>query len=76
MSQKVKVGLTFDEAPIIRESNKLVVLEKDQELSFINNPQSPKHKLIIGDNYDALNNLLITHRKIIDIILLILLNVF
>lgn len=69
ISQRVKVGLTFDEAPTVR-NNSIYVLDKDEELSFNGDVKSPKHKLIIGDNYDALNNLLVTHRKVIDIILL------
>ena len=68
LSSRTKVGLTFDEAPIVKSKNKIWMLEKDKELSFIGDKDSPRHKLILGDNYDALNNLLITHRNRIDVI--------
>ena len=43
-------------------------LKKNKELSFTNDRKNLTHKLIIGDNYDALLNLLITHRNKIDVI--------
>ena len=43
-------------------------LKKNEELSFINDSKNLTHKLIIGDNYDVLLNLLITHRNKIDVI--------
>ena len=74
VSSRVKLGFTFDEAPIIK-TDKIYVLEKDEKLSFPKDEAEikkeinlPQHKLIIGDNYDALNNLLITHRNKINII--------
>lgn len=43
--------------------------KKNNELSFGEAKEGePVHKLIIGDNYDALNNLLIQYRKGIDVI--------
>lgn len=41
-------------------------LKKNNELSF--KQEGLNHKLIIGDNYDALQNLLITHKGLIDVI--------
>lgn len=43
-------------------------LSKNSALSFITNPTGINHKLIIGDNYEALLNLLITHKNKIDVI--------
>ncbi len=65
----VKTGLTFDVSPKFRSKDIITVLEKYPNLGFDGKDKtSPKHKLILGDNYDALNNLLITHRNRIDII--------
>ena len=41
---------------------------KDEDLSFCVNPNRPTHKLIIGDNYPSLQNLLIQYRSGIDVI--------
>ena len=41
---------------------------KNEALSFGEKEGKPVHKLIIGDNYDALNNLLIQYRKGVDVI--------
>lgn len=43
-------------------------LKKNETLSFISDKDSLTHKLIIGDNYDALLNLLIEYRGKIDVI--------
>lgn len=42
--------------------------KKNNDLSFIKNKENLTHKLIIGDNYDVLLNLLITYRNKIDVI--------
>ena len=42
--------------------------KKNTALSFHISDTAPTHKLIIGDNYDALQNLLIEFRGIIDVI--------
>lgn len=69
LASRTKLGLVFDEAPIVRSKDIISVLKKDQTLSFVGtDSESPHHKLILGDNYDALNNLLITHRNCIDVI--------
>lgn len=44
------------------------VLKKNEMLSFVSDKNALTHKLIIGDNYDALLNLLITHKGTIDVI--------
>ena len=43
-------------------------LKKNDKLSFVTDKDALTHKLIIGDNYDALRQLLITHRGLIDVI--------
>jgi adenine-specific DNA-methyltransferase len=42
--------------------------KKNNELSFVQDKNAQTHKLIIGDNYDALLNLLIEYRGKIDVI--------
>ena len=42
--------------------------KKNTDLSFHVSDSAPTHKLIIGDNYDALQNLLIEYRGKIDVI--------
>jgi len=66
---KIKLGFTFDEQPI-NKTREILVLEKDKSLSFQskNDPTQLTHKLIIGDNFDTLNNLLISYENKIDVI--------
>lgn len=50
-------------------SDTIKYFEKNKNLSFGEAKEGePIHKLIIGDNYDALNNLLIQYRKKVDVI--------
>ncbi|QGZ97318.1 type III restriction endonuclease subunit M [Mycoplasma sp. NEAQ87857] len=56
--QRVKVGFTFDAAPS-EAKNTISLLVKDEEKSFVNDPLKPHNQLIIGENYDALKNLLV-----------------
>jgi len=50
-------------------SNTIKYFEKNKALSFGERKEGePVHKLIIGDNYDALGNLLIQYRKKVDVI--------
>ncbi|MBG0730847.1 type III restriction endonuclease subunit M [Mycoplasma sp. 'Moose RK'] len=60
--QRVKVGFTFDETPIA-DSKTIAILEKDENFSFENENNFPKNHLIIGENYDALKNLLAIERE-------------
>jgi len=46
----------------------LTINGKNEKLSFEGKKNKLKHKLIIGDNYDALLNLLIEYRNRIDVI--------
>lgn len=43
-------------------------LSKNEKLSFSSNPEGLTHKLIIGDNFEALQNLLIEYRGKVDVI--------
>ncbi len=65
--QRVKLGFTFDYAP---EPNikKISLIENQPNLNIVKDENEITHKLIIGDNFDGLKNLLITHRNKIDII--------
>ncbi|VEU62288.1 C-terminal truncated Type III restriction-modification system: methylase [Mesomycoplasma dispar] len=60
--QRVKVGFTFDQAPI-SDSSTVGILEKDESLSFEGENNFPKNHLIIGENFDALQNLLAIERE-------------
>lgn len=65
-----RTGFHFDkrmEEP--RLSNTIKYFKKNEALSFGKAKEGePIHKLIIGDNYDALQNLLIQYRGLIDVI--------
>ncbi len=62
-----KTGLHFDKR-LERFSSKIKYLKRNNQLSFHNYSTEQTHKLIIGDNYDSLLNLLITHKNRIDVI--------
>lgn len=62
-----RTGLHFDKRLEIT-TDTIKYLKKNEELSFINDKNDLTHKLIIGDNYDALLNLLISHKNSIDVI--------
>lgn len=55
--QRVKIGFTFDAAPTPKVDT-ISYLQKNNELSFKLNDSNLDHTLIIGENYDALKNLL------------------
>lgn len=60
-----RTGFHFDKR-LEKIGNSIKYLKKNDFLSFKNGDR--KHKLIIGDNYDSLLNLLISHKKSIDVI--------
>lgn len=61
--QRVKVGFKFDYAPE-SDSKQVVLLQKDEKLSFKNDTLSNNQNvLIIGENYDALKNLLVLEKE-------------
>ncbi|AVP48999.1 site-specific DNA-methyltransferase [Williamsoniiplasma luminosum] len=59
-----KTGFKFEEK-IEKFTDEIKYLSKNSNISF---GEGIKHKLIIGDNYDALLNLLITHRNKVNVI--------
>lgn len=62
-----KTGLHYDKR-LEKQTNDIKYFKKNEELSFSDGVGGIPHKLIIGDNYDALRNLLIQYRGKIDII--------
>ena len=67
--QRVKLGFTFD-TTTVPNYGQIALVQEQPKLNLINEKLSDKveHKLIIGENYDVLKNLLLTHRNQIDII--------
>ncbi len=62
-----KTGLNYD-VRLVKASHVIKYLYKDENLSFKNKDAEITHKLIIGENYEALLNLLIEYRNRIDVI--------
>jgi len=62
-----RTGFHFDKR-LEKVSNDIKFKVKNEKLSFVNDKSRPTHELIIGDNYDALQNLLINYKGSIDVI--------
>ena len=62
-----RTGLHYDKR-IEKFGNTVKYFKKNEALSFSDGKEGPHHKLIIGDNYDALQNLLIEYRGKVDVI--------
>ena len=62
-----RTGLHFDPRLEIMTDD-IHYFKKNEALSFHTDEGKPIHKLIIGDNYEALQNLLIQYRGAIDVI--------
>ena len=62
-----KTGFHFDKR-FEKMTNDIKYFSKNEELSFKVSNDSITHKLIIGDNYDALLNLLVEYKNKIDLI--------
>ncbi len=62
-----RTGLQFDKR-LEKFDETIKYLEKNAELSFKTNDNNITHKLVVGDNYDALLNLLVEYKGKIDII--------
>lgn len=61
--QRVKTGFVFDVAPSV-DAKQIAILKKQEKLSFTNDLlNTNKNTLIIGENYDALKNLLVIERQ-------------
>lgn len=61
-----RTGFHFDVRLQVSGDETIKYFEKNEKLSFDNG--NTTHRLIIGDNYNALTNLLITHRNKIKVI--------
>ena len=65
--QRIKIGFTFDVAPTYQKEDEesVALLRKDEQRSFKNyeNTSNVENTLIIGENYDALKNLLVIERE-------------
>lgn len=62
-----RTGLHFDKR-LEKMSNTIKYFKKNETLSFHTDDDKPTHKLIIGDNYEALQNLLIQYRGKVNVI--------
>lgn len=62
-----RTGLHFDKR-LEKMSNDIRYFKKNEKLSFHTDDTKPVNKLIIGENYEALQNLLIQYREMIDVI--------
>ena len=62
-----RTGLHFDKR-LERMTNDIRYFKKNDKLSFHTDDSKPINKLIIGDNYEALQNLLIQYKGLVDVI--------
>ena len=62
-----KTGFHFT-PKLEKQGNTIHYFKKNDKLSFQTDDSKPTHKLIIGDNYRALQNLLIQYKNKIDVI--------
>lgn len=62
-----RTGLHFDKR-LEKFTDTIKYFKKNDDLSFKTDEKGLTHKLIIGDNYDALLNLLVEYRGMIDVI--------
>ena len=62
-----RTGFHFDKR-LEKTNSDIKYFKKNEKLSFITDTSKPTHKLIIGDNYEAMQNLLIQYRGQIDVI--------
>ena len=62
-----KSGLHYEKR-LEKMDNTIRYYRKNTALSFHTDESKPTHKLIIGDNYEALQNLLIQYKKGVDVI--------
>lgn len=62
-----RTGFHFDKR-LEKLTDTIKFFKKNKELSFAQDRNALTHKLIIGDNYDALLNLLIEYRGSVDVI--------
>lgn len=63
-----KTGLHFSSRLEKQKGETIQYFKKNKKLSFITDESKPVNKLIIGDNYAALQNLLIQYKAKIDVV--------
>lgn len=64
-----RTGFHFDKRlDKIMLTDTIRYFKKNEQLSFVTDKNGPTHKLIIGDNYPALLNLMIQYRGAVDVI--------
>ena len=63
-----ETGLVFQPTLEKVRGGVISYLSKDKKLSFEQDPEALTHKLVIGDNYEALLNLLVEYRGKVDLI--------
>lgn len=62
-----QTGMHFDKR-LEKLGTTIKYLKRNDSLSFVGDTHRPTHKLLIGDNYDCLLNLLIEYKGAIDVI--------
>lgn len=62
-----RTGLHFDKR-LEKMTNEISYFRKNNKLSFHTDDDKPTNKLIIGDNYEALQNLIIQYKGLVDVI--------
>ncbi len=62
-----RTGFHFDKR-LEKVTDTIKYFKRNEKLSFVTDKDATTHKLIIGDNYDALLNLLIEYRGMIELI--------
>ena len=71
ITQRVKLGFVYDAAPEVNHGC-VALAEWNKKLSFegdvLSDTEPARHKLIIGENYDALKNLLVVYKGQVDVI--------
>lgn len=63
-----RTGLHFDKRLDVKLTNDIHYFSKNKKLSIHTDDGKPVHKLIIGENYEALQNLLVQYRGMVDVI--------
>lgn len=61
------MGFVFDVVPEVQH-DAICLLKHDKDLSFTSPLYKQKHAMIFGENYDALKNLLVLYRGLVDCI--------
>lgn len=62
-----RTGFHFDKQ-LEKQSNTISYFKKNNTFSFVTDSKSITHKLIVGDNYPALLNLLVEYKSKVDVI--------